>query len=122
MNLSVDIVCVPVADQERARGFYADVLGFRVREDADLGDGHRWVELVPPAGGASVSLVTTLEGMTPGSLQGVVLGTDDAHAAYDELSERGVEFAQPVQDASWGTYATFRDLDGNSWMLVGPAR
>lgn len=121
MNFSVDIVSVPVSDQDRARAFYANVLGFAVRENADMGDGRRWVELVPPAGGASISLVTWFDAMPVGSLRGLVLGTDDAHAAYDELRTRGVEFAETaVQDAAWGQYATFCDLDGNGWVLVGP--
>jgi catechol 2,3-dioxygenase-like lactoylglutathione lyase family enzyme len=122
VNFSVDIVSIPVADQDRAMAFYRDVLGFAVRESADLGEGRRWIELVPPAGGASVTLVTWFDAMPAGSLRGLVLGTDDAHAAFAELRSRGVEFAEPgVQDAPWGQHATFCDPDGNSWVLVGPA-
>ncbi len=122
MNFSVDIVSVPVADQERAKAFYRDVLGFAVREDADLGEGRRWIELVPPAGGASITLVTWFDAMPPGSLHGLVLGTDDAHAAFEELGARGVAFADDgVQDAPWGQHASFADPDGNCWVLVGPA-
>jgi len=114
-------VSVPVADQERARRFYTEVLGFAEREDAELGEGRRWIELVPPAGGASITLVTWFEAMPAGSLRGLVLGTDDAHAAFAELRSRGVAFAEPdVQDAPWGQHATFCDPDGNSWVLVGP--
>ncbi len=122
MNFSVDIVSIPVSDQDRAQAFYTDILGFALRENADMGDGRRWVELVPPAGGASITLVTWFESMPAGSLRGLVLGTDDAHAAFAELRQRGVEFAEPaVQDAPWGQYATFSDPDGNCWVLVGPA-
>lgn len=123
MNFSVDIVSVPVADQDRARAFYVEVLGFAVREDADLGEGRRWIELVPPAGGASISLVTWFDAMPPGSLRGLVLGADDCHDAFVELTRRGVEFVEPeVQDASWGQFATFCDPDGNGLILVGPVR
>jgi catechol 2,3-dioxygenase-like lactoylglutathione lyase family enzyme len=122
VNFSVDIVSVPVADQERAKAFYVEVLGFSVREEADLGEGRRWIELCPPAGGATVTLVTWFDTMPPGSLRGLVLGTIDAHAAFDELSSRGVAFAEDaVQDAPWGQWASFGDPDGNGWVLVGPA-
>lgn len=122
MNFSVDIVSVPVADQERARAFYERVLGFAVREDADLGEGRRWIELVPPAGGASISLVSWFDAMPPGSLRGLVLGTDDAHRAFDELRSRGVVFVETApQEAPWGCFATFADPDGNGWVLVGPS-
>jgi catechol 2,3-dioxygenase-like lactoylglutathione lyase family enzyme len=121
VNFSVDIVSVPVTDQERAKAFYTDVLGFGLREDADLGEGRRWVELVPPAGGASVALVTWFDQMRPGSIHGLVLGTDDAGRAFEELRSRGVQFAEDgVQDAPWGQSATFADPDGNCWVLVGP--
>ena len=91
MNFSVDIVSVPVSDQDRALAFYRDVLGFAVREDADMGEGRRWIELVPPAGGASISLVTWFDAMAAGSLRGLVIGTLDAPAAFTELLSRGVE-------------------------------
>jgi catechol 2,3-dioxygenase-like lactoylglutathione lyase family enzyme len=123
VNFSVDIVSVPVKDQDRARAFYVDVLGFAVREDAALGEGRRWIELVPPAGGASISLVTWFDAMPPGCLRGLVLGADDCHEAFAELGRRGVEFVETkVQDAPWGQFATFADPDGNGWVLVGPAR
>jgi catechol 2,3-dioxygenase-like lactoylglutathione lyase family enzyme len=119
----VDIVSVPVSDQDRAKAFYSGVLGFSVREDADLGEGRRWIELVPPAGGASVALVDWFEQMPPGCVHGLVLGTDDTRRAFDELGARGVQFADDgVQDAPWGHYASFADPDGNGWVLVGPAR
>jgi catechol 2,3-dioxygenase-like lactoylglutathione lyase family enzyme len=121
MNFSVDIVSVPVADQERARAFYAETLGFVVREDADMGEGRRWVELCPPGGGASITLVTWFPAMPAGTLRGLVLGTDDAPAAFDELRSRGVAFAEEaVENAPWGRWATFSDPDGNGWVLVGP--
>ncbi len=123
MNFSVDIVSVPVADQDRSQAFYTGVLGFALREAEALGDGRRWVELVPPAGGASITLVTWFgDSMPPGCLRGLVLGTDDAHAAFAELRSRGVEFLEDeVQDAPWGQWASFEDPDGNGWILVGPA-
>jgi catechol 2,3-dioxygenase-like lactoylglutathione lyase family enzyme len=122
VNFSVDIVSVPVTDQDRAKAFYAQVLGFAVREDAELGETGRWVELCPPAGGASITLVTWYDTMPPGSVRGLVLGTLDAHEAFAELRSRGVSFAEDaVQDAPWGQFATFSDPDGNGWVLVGPA-
>jgi catechol 2,3-dioxygenase-like lactoylglutathione lyase family enzyme len=116
------MVSIRVSYLDGALAFYRDIVGLGVRESADLGEGRRWVELVPPAGGASITLVTWFDAMPAGSLRGLVLGTDDAHAAFAELRSRGVEFAEAgVQDAPWGQHATFCDPDGNSWVLVGPA-
>src|SRR3712207_7908665 len=43
----VQIVSVPVSDQERAKSFYLDALGFELRQDVGWGDGMRWVEVAP---------------------------------------------------------------------------
>jgi catechol 2,3-dioxygenase-like lactoylglutathione lyase family enzyme len=117
----IDVVSVPVADQERALVFYRDTLGFEVTTDAEFGAGMRWLELQPPGGGPSVTLVTWFDSMPPGSLQGVVLATDDIVADHDRLSEQGIEFTGPPAAQPWGTFASFNDPDGNSWVLVQSA-
>ena len=82
MIKQVQVVSVPVSDQERAKRFYVETLGFEVRTDAPFAPGMRWVEVAPPDAGASLTLVTWLESMPPGSLQGLVVSTDDVHATY----------------------------------------
>ena len=114
----VQVVSVPVADQERAWAFYVDVLGFELREDAPFGEGQRWVEVAPPGAATSVALVTWFPSMPPGSVQGLVLGCGDIDATYAELAARGVPFAGPVKEEFWGRFATFTDPDGNGWVLA----
>lgn len=113
------IVSVPVSDQDRAKAFYVDTLGFQLRRDNPLGDGLRWVEVAPEGAQTAISLVTWFPTMPPGSVKGLVIGTDDVNAAYRELAARGVPFHGPIQDAPWGRYATFDDPDGNGWVLQG---
>ena len=54
----VQIVSVPVSDQERAKSFYVDALGFELRQDVGWGDGMRWVEVAPANSPTSLTLVT----------------------------------------------------------------
>jgi catechol 2,3-dioxygenase-like lactoylglutathione lyase family enzyme len=72
----VAVVSVPVSDQERARDFYVEKLGFELVEDRVLGD-QRWVEVRPPGGPTSLTLVTWFPSMPAGSLKGLVLETED---------------------------------------------
>ena len=44
----VGAVFVPVADQDRALGFYLDTLGFEKRADFTYGEDTRWMEVAPP--------------------------------------------------------------------------
>jgi catechol 2,3-dioxygenase-like lactoylglutathione lyase family enzyme len=115
---SVEVISVPVADQDRAKHFYADVLGFAAEMDSSFGENMRWVMLRPPGGGTAITLVTWFESMPPGSLNGTVLGCQDLDAAVSELSARGLSFAEDqTQEAPWGRWRTFTDPDGNGWVL-----
>ena len=115
-NLSV--VSVPVSDQDRAKRFYADTLGFSVDIDSSFGDGMRWVMLRPPGSGTAITLVTWFETMPAGSLKGSVLSCDDLDKTLADLAARGVSFNEDeVQEAPWGRWKTFDDPDGNGWVL-----
>jgi catechol 2,3-dioxygenase-like lactoylglutathione lyase family enzyme len=115
---SLQVVSVPVSDQDRAKQFYVDVLGFSAEMDSQFGAGMRWVMLRPPGGGTAITLVTWFDSMAPGSLSGSVLGCDDLEKTLAELAGRGLSFAEDeVQEAPWGRWKTFTDPDGNGWVL-----
>jgi catechol 2,3-dioxygenase-like lactoylglutathione lyase family enzyme len=114
----LQVVSVPVSDQERSKRFYVDVLGFDVRNDNDFQPGMRWVELVPPGAATSITLVTWMDTMPPGAMKGMVLSTDDMRATYEALAARGLQWSGPVQEEFWGTFAMFDDPDGNSWVVA----
>ena len=116
---SLEVISVPVSDQDRAKQFYADALGFTPEMDTSFGGGDmRWVMLRPPGGGTAITLVTWFESMAPGSLTGTVLGCEDLEQTLEELSGRGVVFAEDkIQEAPWGRWKTFTDPDGNGWVL-----
>lgn len=116
MIKNISIVSLPVEDQPRAKSFYMDVLGFELVADDPMGPNQRWVQLKPPAGVTSITLVTWFEGMPPGSVQGLVLETDDVRADREALAGRGLEITL-VDNAPWGEFATFADPDGNGWVL-----
>ena len=112
----IDIFSVPVADQDAAKAFYADVLGFDVVRDDPMGPDQRWVQMAPAGAETSITLVTWFESMAPGSVQGMVLDTDDIDLAHATLAARGVAVSD-VESAPWGRFATFEDPDGNGWVV-----
>lgn len=115
---NLEVVSVPVSDQERAKQFYAGQLGFSVEIDSTFGESMRWLMLRPPGSRTAVTLVTWFETMPAGSLSGSVLGCDDLEKTLAELSARGVTFAEDeIQEAPWGRWKTFTDPDGNGWVL-----
>jgi catechol 2,3-dioxygenase-like lactoylglutathione lyase family enzyme len=115
---NISVVSVPVTDQDQAKSFYAEKLGFTAEVDSSLAEGMRWVMLRPPGNGAAITLVTWFDTMPAGSLRGSVLSCDDLDKTLADLAARGVGFNEDeVQEAPWGRWKTFDDPDGNGWVL-----
>lgn len=114
---SVQLFSLPVSDQDRARDFYVDVLGFQLVREAQMGPDQRWVQVAPPGASTSITLVTWFPTMPAGSVKGTVLETDDLDGDVAQLIAKGVVIDGGVQDEPWGRFATFDDPDGNGIVL-----
>ena len=121
MDYRLELIPLPVADVDRAKAFYADLLGFKVDLDFSPNEAFRVVQLTPPGSACSVAIGVGVVGTTPGSVQGLHLVVDDIHAARAELVGRGVEVAEVEDMSAPGkptvSYAAFTDPDGNGWTL-----
>ncbi|OAN13603.1 extradiol dioxygenase [Photobacterium jeanii] len=113
----VDTVSIPVSDQAQALLFYRDALGFELIRDHHASGDKRWVQLAPKGAETTISLVRPFAGMKAGSVQGLVVQTDDITSTYNELAGRGVGLSEIVTLIS-GRFATFADPDGNGWVLI----
>src|SRR5215470_1490940 len=120
MNIThVQLLSVPVTDQDRAREFYVDTLGLDLIADTSMAD-QRWVQVGPAGAATSITLVTWFDQMPAGSLSGLVLQTKDIDGDCARLRAAGVELEGP-RDAPWGRHAILRDPDGNGLVLAAPA-
>ncbi len=133
MITNISLITVYCLDQDKARDFYVDVLGFTPRTDITMGEGFRWVTVVHPS---QPELEITL--MTPGpplddeaaafvrrqlekgGMGGVGLRVDDCRKTHVELVAKGVEFVQEPSDRPYGVEAVMRDNSGNWLVLVEP--
>jgi len=116
---SFEIISVPVSDQQRAKDFYRDVLGFALVREETMGRGMSWIQLAPQGHSVTIALVTWFEQMKPGGLQGVMVNTEDIDAEHKLLQSRGLEIGE-IKQEPWGRYAMFTDPDGNGWILREP--
>ena len=116
----VQRMSVPVTDQDRAKDFYVDTLGFGLKLEAPvpMGEDARWIEVAPDGAETSVVLVTWLPA-SPGSVQGLILETRDIEGDCGRLKESGVDVEGPFE-TPWGRQATFKDPDGNGIVLSEP--
>lgn len=113
----IQLFSLPVSDQDRARAFYVDTLGFELVADTAMGPDQRWVQVRPPGSQTSITLVTWFEGMPAGSVKGTVLETDNLDKDVTELQGRGVRIEGGIQSMPWGRFVTFDDPDGNGLVL-----
>jgi catechol 2,3-dioxygenase-like lactoylglutathione lyase family enzyme len=117
----VQLLSVPVADQDRAKDFYVGTLGFELVADTPMEPGRRWVQVRPKGSQTSIALVTWFETMPPGSLKGLVIETDDLPGDVDRITAAGATIDGGVQDAPWGRFAVLHDPDGNGLILQATA-
>jgi catechol 2,3-dioxygenase-like lactoylglutathione lyase family enzyme len=113
----IQVLSLPVSDQDRARDFYVDVLGMDLLRDAQMAPGMRWVQVAPRGADTTITLVTWFETMPAGSHRGLVLETDDLDGDVERLRGRGLEFPDGIQQQPWGRFVTFADPDGNGLVL-----
>lgn len=115
----VKFSALPVSDQDRAIGFWRDVVGLSLVTDDAYGDGWRWVEMAVD-GAATRILFTRRHGDTPSEAPDLILVCDDVDDACAAMQARGCAFTQPPAQAPWSAserYALFRDSEGNLIML-----
>ena len=139
VDLKLEVVVIPVSDVDRAKEFYVR-LAWRLDADFRFDNGFRVVQFTPPGSGCSVQFGTKITSAAPGSAQGLYLIVSDIAAARDDLAALGVAISdvfhagtpgaqfQPDSTggrvsgpapghATYGSFATFSDPDGNGWLL-----
>jgi catechol 2,3-dioxygenase-like lactoylglutathione lyase family enzyme len=111
---------VPVSDQDEAIAFYTTTLGFSLVADVPFGENERWVEVVPPGGGAALALVPPQGDYQPGRMTGIALVSPDPRADHAELQGKGVDVDVELMggDGTVPLLFFFRDNNDNQLMIV----
>lgn len=128
MHQHLGAITFLVKDYDEAIAFFVGKMGFDLVEDADLGDGKRWVLVCPP--GAEEMRLLLAKAATPeqqakiGSQSGsrvfLFLHTDDFWRDYERMRDNGISFIETPRDEPYGIVAVFEDLYGQKWDLIEP--
>jgi catechol 2,3-dioxygenase-like lactoylglutathione lyase family enzyme len=141
VDMKFEIVVIPVSDVDRAKEFYAK-LGWRLDADFDNGKDFRVIQFTPPGSGSSIIFGRNVTAAAPGSAQGLYLVVSDITAARKALVDRGVQISEVFHNdgvyagtdevyllgrhraigldpehASYRSFASFKDPDGNGWLF-----
>jgi catechol 2,3-dioxygenase-like lactoylglutathione lyase family enzyme len=131
VELKLEVVVIPVSDVDRAKRFY-EGLGWRLDADFPGAGDFRVVQFTPPGSPCSIHFGKGVTAAAPGSVQNLYLVVSDIEAARAELRGRGANVSETFhfpgfgqkplpgpdpEGRSYSTFATFKDPDGNGWLL-----
>lgn len=129
MDMKIEVVIIPVAEVQRAKDFYEGA-GFVCDTDHEPNEHFRIVQLTPPGSACSIIVGKGMPQAAPGSAQGTYLVVEDLPAAVEALAAGGIDISEPFhfgpdgqtpgldpQRTPYGSFATFADPDGNTWLV-----
>jgi len=116
MDWKLELVILPVTDVDRAKAFYVDKVGFHEDHDQRVSDQLRFVQLTPRGSSCSIAFGEGITDAPAGSVKGLQMVVADAHAARQELIDRGIDVSD-VDVQPWGSFIYFSDPDGNGWAV-----
>jgi catechol 2,3-dioxygenase-like lactoylglutathione lyase family enzyme len=130
VGMKLEVITLPVSDADRAKRFYGS-LGWRLDADIAAENAFRLVQFTPRDSSCSIQFGTGLTTAEPGSAQRVYLVVADIEAARANLIAHGIDVGEVYHlagpesrlsgpdpsHASYASYASFSDPDGNRWLL-----
>jgi len=114
-------VTVYVEDQEQAKDFWVNKLGFVLKFEQPMGPEFSWIE-VGPSENEFTTLVlyakTAMEQHDPSKVShpSILFSTTDIDSAYENMNSNGVKVGE-LQKMPYGSMFTFYDQDGNEYLL-----
>jgi catechol 2,3-dioxygenase-like lactoylglutathione lyase family enzyme len=123
---TLSAISLLVHDYDAAITWFAEMLGFVLIQDTDMGGGKRWVVMTPHAHAQThiiLARATTPEqiaaiGNQFGGRVGFFLSADDFDETYRRMLAAGVKFRETPRSEPYGKVVVFEDLLGNGWDLL----
>ena len=111
-----------VIDQDKAREFYTETLGFVKKHDVPVGE-FKWLTVVSPDDPDGTELLLEpnenpvaqeyQKGLFDQGIPAASFGATDIHAEYEKLKSLGVAFTMEPTEMGNVTIAVFDDTCGN---------
>jgi catechol 2,3-dioxygenase-like lactoylglutathione lyase family enzyme len=113
VDMKFEVVVIPVSDVDHAKEFYGR-LGWRLDADFRFDNGFHVVQFTPPG-----SVVSDIEAARTELMARGVTVSEVFHPGTPEAQfQPAGRIAGPAPDhATYRSFATFRDPDGNGWLL-----
>lgn len=121
----ISTVTIFVKDQDRAKAFYTEKLGFELKNDTPLypGAAVRWLAVAPAGSDTELILYLADENwahyeQTIGKPQNFTMAVTNLAELHTDLKAKGVNFTTEPTKEFWGSFAFVEDSEGNQLLLV----
>lgn len=119
----IEKVTLYVESQEAAKRFWLEKIGFVVALEQPMGPGMTWLEVGPKGEGLTTLVLYPKQAMlqqNPSMVAhpSVIFASPDIDAFHARITAAGVA-ADPIQTLPFGKMFSFRDQDGNRYMVRG---
>ncbi|QRG68457.1 VOC family protein [Brevibacillus choshinensis] len=118
MIRKIATVAVYVEDQQKAKTFWTEKVGFEIKQEHPMGPDSSWLEVGPA--GAQTALVIYPKRMMKNWEEmkaSIVFECEDVQGIYEAMKAKGVVFEGEPNKMQWGTFVSFMDEDGNRFLL-----
>ena len=124
--MKIALTSIHVNDQDKARRFYTEVLGFVKKHDFPVGE-FKWLTVVSPEGPDDIELLLEpndnpaakayQQGIFEQGIPHAAFAVHDIHEEYERLKKLGVMFTMEPTPAGPVIRAVFDDTCGNLILL-----
>ncbi len=114
-------ITVYVNDQQQAKDFWINKVGFVLKFEKEIGPNMAWIEVAPSEDEFTTLVLyskAAMEQQKPSAVchPSILFSTTDINSAYEKMKQNGVEVGE-LQVMPFGTMFTFKDQDGNEYLL-----
>jgi lactoylglutathione lyase len=111
-----------VNNQEEAKTFWTEKVGFVVKFEQQMGPNMKWLEVAPSQDEFTTFVLydkKMMQSQNPNMNVGhpsILLSTTDIEKTYQEMKDKGITVGE-LNKMPYGSMFNFMDLDGNSFIV-----
>ena len=111
-----------VNNQEEAKSFWIEKLGFVVKFEQSMGPNVKWIEVGPSEEEFTTfvlydkNLMIAQNPKANVTHPSILLSTKDIESAYSEMKEKNIKVGE-LMNMPYGKMFSFKDQDGNEYLL-----
>jgi lactoylglutathione lyase len=114
-------ITVYVENQEAAKDFWLNKMNFVLKFEQQMGPNMAWIEVGPSENEFTTLVLYSKAAMMkqkPAAVAhpSILFSTTDIESAYEKMKQNGVQVEEMMR-MPFGTMFTFRDQDGNEYIL-----